>query len=178
MPKCALISIYKPFDIAPNILYTILFIVNCNESISAELRLNFTTRARPDPTGPARTRVSDKVRGLCLVGSGWARVVEFSYYEEGLYERPKRSAAGLGGGDRAAETGPFIFGRRRCFVSSDPTSRRHDATRRDATTPSRQIRGFVGGVANKLPSSPVRAPFDLTAAVQPGPDFQNFLSRS
>ena len=44
------------------------------------------------PTGPARTRtdffarpgpqtlVSDKVRGLCLVGSGRARVVEFSYY--------------------------------------------------------------------------------------------------
>jgi len=109
--------------------------------------------------------------------------VEFSNYEEGLYERPKRSAAGLGGGDRAAETGPFIFGRRRCFVSSDPTTRRHDttrrdATRRDATTPSRQIRGFVGGVANKLPSSPARAPFDLTAAVQPGPDFRNFLRTS
>ena len=44
-----------------------------------------------DPTGPARTRtdffarpgpqtrISDKVRGLCLVGSGRARVVEFSY---------------------------------------------------------------------------------------------------
>ena len=43
------------------------------------------------PTGPARTRVdffarpgpqtrvSDKARGLCLVGSGRARVVEFSY---------------------------------------------------------------------------------------------------
>jgi len=43
------------------------------------------------PTGPARTRmdffarpgpqtrVSDKVRGLCLVVSGRARVVEFSY---------------------------------------------------------------------------------------------------
>ena len=30
MPKCALISIYKSFDIAPNILYTILFIVNCS----------------------------------------------------------------------------------------------------------------------------------------------------
>jgi len=36
MPKCALISIYKSFDIAPNILYTILFIVNCNECSSAE----------------------------------------------------------------------------------------------------------------------------------------------
>ena len=53
--------------------------------------LNSTTRARPDPTGPARTRtdffarpgpqtrVSDKVLGLCLVGSGQTRVVEFSY---------------------------------------------------------------------------------------------------
>jgi len=30
MQKCALISIYKSLDIAPNILYTILFIVNCN----------------------------------------------------------------------------------------------------------------------------------------------------
>jgi len=36
MPKCALISIYKSFDIAPNILYTILFIVNWNECLSAE----------------------------------------------------------------------------------------------------------------------------------------------
>ena len=46
-------------------------------------------RTRADPHGPARTngvtrrsgsaRVSDKVRGLCLVGSGRARVVEFSY---------------------------------------------------------------------------------------------------
>jgi len=33
--------------------------------------------ARPGP----QTRVSDKVRGLCLVGSGRARVVEFSYYQ-------------------------------------------------------------------------------------------------
>ena len=56
-------------------------------------RLNSTARARPDPTGPARTFlrpgssrnsvgsvwVSDKVRaGLC--GSGRARVVEFSLY--------------------------------------------------------------------------------------------------
>jgi len=31
--------------------------------------------ARPGP----QTRVSDRVRGLCLVGSGRARVVEFSY---------------------------------------------------------------------------------------------------
>ena len=30
------------------------------------------------PTGPDQTRVFDKVRGLCLVGSGRARVVEFS----------------------------------------------------------------------------------------------------
>ena len=36
MPKSALVSIYKSFDIAPNILYTILFIVNCNECLSAE----------------------------------------------------------------------------------------------------------------------------------------------
>jgi len=36
IPKCALISIYKSFDIAPNILYTTLFIVNCNECLSAE----------------------------------------------------------------------------------------------------------------------------------------------
>ena len=43
----------------------------------ARLRLNSTTRA---PTGPDQTRVSDKVRGLCLVGSGRARVVEFSYH--------------------------------------------------------------------------------------------------
>ena len=49
------------------------------------LRLNSTTRpdrtradffARPGP----QTRVSDEVRGLCLVGSRRARVVEFSYY--------------------------------------------------------------------------------------------------
>ena len=33
------------------------------------------TRARPGP----QTRVSDKIRGLCPVGSGRARVVEFSY---------------------------------------------------------------------------------------------------
>ena len=32
------------------------------------------------PTRPDQTRVSDKVRGLCPVGSGRARVVEFSYY--------------------------------------------------------------------------------------------------
>ena len=36
MAKCALISIYKSFDMAPDILYTILFIVNCNEYLSAE----------------------------------------------------------------------------------------------------------------------------------------------
>jgi len=36
MPKCALFSIYISFDMAPNILYTILFIVNCNECLSAE----------------------------------------------------------------------------------------------------------------------------------------------
>jgi len=36
MPKCALISIHKSFDTAPNIVYTILFIVNCNECLSAE----------------------------------------------------------------------------------------------------------------------------------------------
>jgi len=38
MPECALISIYKSSDIVglPNILYTILFIVNCNECLSAE----------------------------------------------------------------------------------------------------------------------------------------------
>ena len=44
------------------------------------------------PTGPDQTksagsagsaRVSDKVRGLCLVGSGRARVVEFSYTSVG-----------------------------------------------------------------------------------------------
>jgi len=29
--------------------------------------------------GPDQTRVSDKVRGLCLVGFGRAGVVEFSY---------------------------------------------------------------------------------------------------
>jgi len=37
MPKCYThISLYKSFDIAPNILYTILSIVNCNECLSAE----------------------------------------------------------------------------------------------------------------------------------------------
>ena len=36
MPKCIDISLYKSVDIAPNILYTILFIVNCNECLSAE----------------------------------------------------------------------------------------------------------------------------------------------
>jgi len=29
-------SVHTSFDIAPNILYTILFIVNCNECLSAE----------------------------------------------------------------------------------------------------------------------------------------------
>jgi len=63
----------------------------CGRTITNELndlfsyiQLNSTTRARPDPTGPDRTgpdqtRVSDKVRGLCLVGAGRARLVEFSY---------------------------------------------------------------------------------------------------
>ena len=53
-----------------------------------------------DPTGPARTRtdffarpgpqtqVSDKVRGLCLVGSGRARVVEFSYNQSATEPPP------------------------------------------------------------------------------------------
>ena len=64
------------------------------------LRLNSTTRARPDPRVPTRTRTdffarpgpqtrdSDKVRGLCLVGSGRARVVGFSYW---LAERTART---------------------------------------------------------------------------------------
>ena len=58
------------------------------------LRLNSTTRARPDPHRPARTFSRDPGRrpgsptksagrGLCLVGSGRARVVEFSYYRTG-----------------------------------------------------------------------------------------------
>ena len=49
-------------------------------------KFHYTDPTRPDRTradffarpGP-QTRVSDKVRGLCLVGSGRARVVEFSY---------------------------------------------------------------------------------------------------
>ena len=33
MPECIHISLYKSFEIAPNISYTILFIVNCNECL-------------------------------------------------------------------------------------------------------------------------------------------------
>jgi len=60
-----------------------------SSTLTTRLRLNSTTRARPDPRGPARTRTDPteflgdpgrkKVRaGPC--GSGRARVVEFSYY--------------------------------------------------------------------------------------------------
>ena len=38
---------------------------------------------RPDRTGPDRTR-SYKVRGLCLIGSGRVRLVEFSYLPTGI----------------------------------------------------------------------------------------------
>ena len=37
MPKCTHISLYEYFDIAPNILYSMLFVVNSNE-------LNMTTK--------------------------------------------------------------------------------------------------------------------------------------
>jgi len=47
-----------------------------NDQFHEELRLNSTTRARPDPRGLFRENPG---RGLCLVGSGRARVVEFSY---------------------------------------------------------------------------------------------------
>jgi len=42
-------------------------------------KLHYTGPTGPNRTGPDQTRVSDKVRGLCLVGSGRARLVEFSY---------------------------------------------------------------------------------------------------
>ena len=47
----------------------------------ARTRTDFFARPRP------QTRVFDKVRRLCLVGSGRARVVEFSYYvcSRGVY---------------------------------------------------------------------------------------------
>jgi len=49
--------------------------------------------ARPGP----QTRVSDKVRGLCLVGSGRARVVEFSYTD-----------ARIGATDRSVRRGDVL----------------------------------------------------------------------
>jgi len=47
-------------------------------------KFHYTGPTGPDRTGFDQTRVSDKVRGRCLVGSGpfgsgRARVVEFSY---------------------------------------------------------------------------------------------------
>jgi len=62
------------------------------ETILIKAKFHYT-----GPTGPARTRtdffarpgpqtrVSGKVSGLCLVGSGRARVVEFSYYGATLF---------------------------------------------------------------------------------------------
>ena len=45
-----------------------------------QIPLHGPDRTRTDPHGLFReTLVSDKVRGLCLVGSGRARVVELSY---------------------------------------------------------------------------------------------------
>jgi len=54
-------------------------------------KFHYTGQTRPDRThadffsrpGP-QTRVSEKVRGLCLVGSGRARVVEFSLHSSNL----------------------------------------------------------------------------------------------
>jgi len=43
-------------------------------------KFHYTGPTEPDRTGPDQTRISDKVRGLCLVRSGRAHVVEFSYY--------------------------------------------------------------------------------------------------
>ena len=48
-----------------------------------EISLNSTTRARPDPTRQ-RPRTMSETRVVCLVGSGRARVVEFSYYFDGF----------------------------------------------------------------------------------------------
>ena len=42
-------------------------------------KFHYTGPTGPDQTRPDRTRVSDKVRGLCLVGSSRAGEVEFSY---------------------------------------------------------------------------------------------------
>ena len=51
MPKCIYISLYKSFDIAPNILYIILFVVNCSDT-----NLFFLTAV--SPTTPHRCSVT------------------------------------------------------------------------------------------------------------------------
>ena len=49
-------------------------------------KFHYTGPTGPDPTRQSLgTRVSDKVRGLCLVGSGRARLVECSYYTAGQW---------------------------------------------------------------------------------------------
>jgi len=48
-----------------------------------EISLNSTTRARPDPTRQ-RPRTMSETRVVCLVWSGRARVVEFSYNFDGF----------------------------------------------------------------------------------------------
>ena len=47
MPKCIYISLYKSFDIAPNILYIILFVVNCSDT-----NLFFFNCSQSDHTTP------------------------------------------------------------------------------------------------------------------------------
>ena len=59
------------------------------EMCSVIAKFHYTGLTGPDRTGPDQTtRVSDKVRGLCLVGSGRARVVEFSYKEREWLTNP------------------------------------------------------------------------------------------
>jgi len=62
------------------------YFINTTNLCPLKAKFHYTGPTGPDRTrtdffarrGP-QTRVSDKVRGLCLVGSGRARVVEFSY---------------------------------------------------------------------------------------------------
>ena len=56
-----------------------------SDALKAKFHYTGPDRTRADPHGPAQTRVSDKVRVLCLVGSGRARVVEFSYNHSAMH---------------------------------------------------------------------------------------------
>jgi len=67
MPKCIYISLYKSFDIAPNILYIILFVVNCSDTNLFFFKLQ---SVRPHHTAApwrslATSATADRVQTRC-----------------------------------------------------------------------------------------------------------------